>query len=57
MTQKGRQLIEQADVVAGFGTVIEFVKPLISQKSRVVTMGYKDQVEQLQAVASLHGEE
>ena len=56
MTQNGRQLIEQADVVAGFGTVIEFVKPLISQKSRVVTMGYKDQVEQLQAVASLHGE-
>jgi len=56
MTQNGRQLIEQADVVAGFGTVIEFVKPLISQKSRVVTMGYKDQVEQLQAVASLHCE-
>ena len=54
MTQRGRELIEEADVVAGFGTVVEIVKPLISQKSRVVTMGYKDQVERLQAVASLH---
>ena len=54
MTQYGRELIEKADIVAGFGTVVEIVKPLISQRSRVVTMGYKDQVERLQAVASLH---
>jgi cobalt-precorrin-7 (C5)-methyltransferase len=56
MTQHGRELIEEADVVAGFGAVVEIVKPLILQKSRIVTMGYKDQVERLQAVASLHHE-
>jgi cobalt-precorrin-7 (C5)-methyltransferase len=54
MTLHGRELIEEADVVAGFGTVVAIVKPLISQRSRIVTMGYKDQVERLQAVASLH---
>jgi cobalt-precorrin-7 (C5)-methyltransferase len=54
MTQYGRELIEEADVIAGFGAVVEFVKPLVRPESRVVTMGYKDQVEKLQTVAARH---
>jgi cobalt-precorrin-7 (C5)-methyltransferase len=54
MTQYGRKLIEEAEVVAGFESVVEIVKPLIGPKTRIVTMGYKDQVEKLQAIGSLH---
>jgi cobalt-precorrin-7 (C5)-methyltransferase len=54
MTQHGRDLIEEADVVGGFGAVVEIVRPLIAQNSRTVEMGYKDQIDKLQAIASLH---
>ena len=54
ITQRGRELIEEADVVGGFGAVVETVKPLIARNSRIVQMGYKDQVEKLQMIASLH---
>ena len=54
MTQHGRELIEEADVVGGFGAVVEIVRPLIAQNSRTVEMGYKDQIDKLQAIASLH---
>jgi cobalt-precorrin-7 (C5)-methyltransferase len=56
MTQQGRKLIEEAHVVAGFGAVVDVVKPLIGPKARVITMGYKDQVEKLETVAALHHE-
>jgi cobalt-precorrin-7 (C5)-methyltransferase len=56
LTQRGRELIETADVVAGFRAVIDLVKPLVREKSKIVTMGYRDQVEMLQKVALLHRE-
>jgi cobalt-precorrin-7 (C5)-methyltransferase len=54
LTQRGRELIETADVVAGFRAVVDLVRPLVGKECRIVTMGYKDQVEMLQKVASLH---
>jgi cobalt-precorrin-7 (C5)-methyltransferase len=56
MTQFAMHLIARADVVAGFQTVTEIVKPFVGERARVVTMSYKDQVEKLQTVASLHRE-
>jgi|GEM_PF-204328 len=56
LTQRGRELIETADVVAGFRAVVDLVKPLVGEECKIVTMGYKDQVEMLQKVASLHHE-
>ena len=56
LTQRGRELIETADVVAGFTAVVDLVRPLIRGECRIVTMGYKDQVARLQAVAALHHE-
>jgi len=54
LTQRGRELIETADVVAGFRAVVDLVRPLVGKECKIVTMGYKDQVEMLQKVASLH---
>ncbi|MGB9276952.1 MAG: SAM-dependent methyltransferase, partial [Terrimicrobiaceae bacterium] len=54
LTQRGGELIESADVVAGFIAVVDMVRPLIRRESRIVTMGYKDQVEKLRDVAALH---
>jgi cobalt-precorrin-7 (C5)-methyltransferase len=56
LTQYGRKLIEEADVVAGFEAVVKIVEPLVRPKARIVTMGYKDQVEKLQVIAALHHE-
>jgi len=56
LTQRGRELIETADVVAGFRAVVDMVRPLVPEECRIVTMGYKNQVEILQKVASLHHE-
>ena len=54
LTLRGRELIETADVVAGFRTVVDLVRPLIRGECQIVTMGYKDQTEMLEKVASLH---
>jgi len=54
LTQRGRELVESADVVAGFNAVVDLVRPLMRADCRVVTMGYKDQVEKLNEVATLH---
>ncbi len=54
LTQRGRELIETADVVAGFTAVVDLVQTLIPPRCRTVTMGYKDQVEKLREVAALH---
>jgi cobalt-precorrin-7 (C5)-methyltransferase len=56
LTLRGRELIETADVVAGFRTVVDLVRPLIRGDSQIVTMGYKDQTAMLEKVASLHHE-
>ena len=54
LTLRGRELIETADLVAGFRTVVDMVRPLIPGKCQIVTMGYKDQTEMLEMVASRH---
>lgn len=54
VTRKASELIENADVVAGFDAVVDVVRPLIPANAEVITMGYRDQVAQLDAVARLH---
>ena len=53
LTQRGKELIETADLVAGFASVVDLVRPLV-RSERVVTMGYKNQVEKLREIAALH---
>ena len=55
LTRKGQELIQGADVVAGFTAVADLVRSLVRPDARVITMSYKDQVERLQEVARLHG--
>ncbi|MBV9731996.1 MAG: cobalt-precorrin-7 (C(5))-methyltransferase [Verrucomicrobia bacterium] len=54
LTRRGQELIEGADVVAGFTAVADLVRSLVKPDARVITMGYKDQVERLKEVAHLH---
>lgn len=54
LTQRGREAIASADVLAGFDAVVEFVKPLARPGCRIVTMGYKDQTAKLNEVAQAH---
>lgn len=54
LTQRGAELIRDADVVAGFDAVLNVVRSLISEKAEIVTMGYRDQVEKLDQVALAH---
>ncbi|HSH39677.1 MAG TPA: cobalt-precorrin-7 (C(5))-methyltransferase [Chthoniobacterales bacterium] len=54
LTQRGRELIESADVVAGFSAVVDLVRPLIRRGCEVITMGYKDQVAKLDELAQRH---
>lgn len=56
LTLRGRALIEEADVVAGFTAVVDLVRSLISPNAVVVTMGYKDQVAKLDEVAAFHAQ-
>jgi precorrin-6y C5,15-methyltransferase (decarboxylating) CbiE subunit len=51
LTRRGAELIASADVVAGFTTVVDFARELITPESVVVTMGYRDQTERLEEVA------
>jgi cobalt-precorrin-7 (C5)-methyltransferase len=44
LTLRGRQLIEDADVVAGFTAVVDLVRVLVKPTARIITMSYKDQV-------------
>ena len=53
LTQRGKDLIETADVIAGFTAVVDLVRPRIRPGCRVVNVGYKDQVEKLRVVAGL----
>ena len=54
LTQRGCELIESAEVVAGFTSVVDLVRPLIHPQAEVITMGYKDQVARLSEVAGRH---
>jgi len=54
LTQYGRELIEDADVLAGFAAVVEVVRPLVTANARIIAMSYRDQVEKLENVAALH---
>jgi cobalt-precorrin-7 (C5)-methyltransferase len=54
LTRRGQELIEQADVVAGFTAVVDLVRSLVNPNVCIITMGYKDQVERLNEVARLH---
>jgi cobalt-precorrin-7 (C5)-methyltransferase len=54
MTQRGAQLIRDADVVAGFDAVVNVVRGLIPSTAEIVTMGYRDQTEKLAQVAQAH---
>lgn len=53
LTQRGKEIIETADVVAGFASVVDLVRPLV-RAGCVVTMGYKNQAEKLHEVAAMH---
>ncbi len=54
LTQRGAQLIREADVVAGFEAVLNVVRSIIPETAQVVTMGYRDQVAMLETVAAAH---
>lgn len=54
LTQRGAALVAGAEVLAGFSSVLEFARPLFSEKSQVISLGYKDQVAKLEEVARLH---
>ena len=54
VTRGASDLIANADVVAGFDAVVDVVRPLISERAEIITMGYRDQVAQLDAVARHH---
>lgn len=54
LTRRGAELVQQAEVVAGFDAVVDVVRPLISADADIVTMGYSDQTAKLAEVARLH---
>jgi cobalt-precorrin-7 (C5)-methyltransferase len=54
LTQRGAQLIAEADLVAGFDAVLAVVQSIIPARAEVVKMGYRDQVAQLDLVAQAH---
>jgi len=54
LTQRGAEELRAADVVAGFNAVVNVIESLIPDKAEVITMNYRDQVEQLAAVAAAH---
>lgn len=54
LTAMGRRLLEEAEVVAGFDTVLDLVSPVIPPDAVRVGMGYRDQTARLAEVAALH---
>ncbi|MBB3213155.1 cobalt-precorrin-7 (C5)-methyltransferase [Herbaspirillum sp. Sphag1AN] len=54
LTQRGAELIRNADVVAGFDAVVNVVQSIIPASAEVVLMNYRDQVAQLDKVAAAH---
>ena len=54
LTLRGRDLIAEADVVAGFDAVLDVARPHIQPGSRTIGMNYRDQTARLAEVAELH---
>jgi precorrin-6B methylase 1 len=54
LTQRGAELIKDAEVVAGFDAVVKVVQSIIPTTANVVLMNYRDQTEQLATVAAAH---
>lgn len=54
LTRRGEELVRGAEVVAGFDAVVNVIRPLLAPETRVVTMGYADQVARLEEVAAEH---
>jgi cobalt-precorrin-7 (C5)-methyltransferase len=54
LTERASCLLRCADLVAGFESVVNLVRPLIPAHAEVICMSYKDQVEKLKLVADVH---
>lgn len=54
LTQKAAKLLSEADVVAGFDSVLNVVAPLVGREACVVPMSYSNQTARLADVASAH---
>ncbi|CAN5720474.1 cobalt-precorrin-7 (C(5))-methyltransferase [soil metagenome] len=54
LTQRALGLLQQADVVGAFDSVLNIVSPVINPTAKIVTMNYKDQVERLDEIAKAH---
>ncbi len=47
LTLKGKQAVEEADLIAGFATVLNVIRPF-AKKAEICTMAYRDQEEVLE---------
>ncbi len=54
LTIAAKRRIENADVIAGFKSVLSFIDPYIGSATRVTPLTYKDQTERLKEVAAAH---
>lgn len=54
LTALGQQLLSEAEVVAGFDTVLDLVAPLIRTDAVRINLNYRDQTARLEEVAALH---
>lgn len=54
LTLRGRDLLAEADVVAGFDAVLEVARPHLLPGCLTVPMNYKDQTARLAEVAEMH---
>lgn len=54
MTQRGAELLAQADVVAGFGAVLRVAEPLFPLDAEQVLLRYSDQEQRLAELAAAH---
>ncbi|WP_435183535.1 cobalt-precorrin-7 (C(5))-methyltransferase [Halobellus sp. EA9] len=51
LTPRGERAIQEADVVVGFETVVDFVAEAVGADTEVLTCGYRDEAEALAAFA------
>jgi cobalt-precorrin-7 (C5)-methyltransferase len=54
LTQKAVNLLAEAEVVAGFDSVLNVVAPVVGKQAQLVPMSYRNQTEKLQDVAAEH---
>ncbi len=53
-TRQVINLIENADVVAGFDAVLNIISPVISKSAQIVALTYRNQAKELDLVGDLH---